>query len=74
MFKVTLEAARVNAHMTQDDVAKSLDVSRQTVSRWECGEVIPSIKNVMRLCSLYECPIDNLSFILPTDNKNHNAK
>lgn len=34
----TLKAHRIQCHMTQEFVAESLGVSRQTVSKWENGE------------------------------------
>lgn len=37
MAKITLAAARVNAGMTQQDVADAMKVSRQTVIDWESG-------------------------------------
>lgn len=36
-FAERLSDARKNAHLTQDQLAERLDVSRQTVSRWEAG-------------------------------------
>lgn len=41
--KITLAAARVNAGMTQEDVAKKLKVSKKTVINWEKGIVTPSL-------------------------------
>lgn len=36
-FAERLSDARKNAHLTQDQLAERLDVSRQTVSKWEAG-------------------------------------
>ena len=37
-FQISLAAARVNANMTQEDVAKELKVGKQTVGNWEKAE------------------------------------
>ncbi len=38
MAKITLAAARVNAGLTQEQLANEMDVSRQTVIDWESGK------------------------------------
>ena len=37
MAQITLEAARVNAHLTQAQLAEKMGVSRQSVIDWENG-------------------------------------
>ena len=39
MLKITLQAARVNAGMTQRQVAQELGVVNKTISNWESGKV-----------------------------------
>ena len=62
-IKISLAAARVNANLTQDDVAKKLRVSNKTVSNWEKGIVIPSAAVLFMLSSIYKIPENNI--ILP---------
>lgn len=38
MGQISLEAARVNANLTQAEVAEKLEVSRNTVIAWERGK------------------------------------
>lgn len=38
MAKITLEAARVNAGLTQADLAEKMEVSRQSIIDWEKGK------------------------------------
>lgn len=45
---------------TQEDLAKRLFVSRQAISKWERGEAIPDIENIIALADLYDISIDNL--------------
>lgn len=47
MAKITLAAARVNANLTQEQLADRMGVSRQTVIDWESG------KREMRTAYLY---------------------
>lgn len=62
-LKISLAAARVNANMTQDEVARVLKVSNKTVGNWEKGVVLPSAAVMFALSSLYQIPEDNI--ILP---------
>ena len=38
MTKISLEAARVNAGLTQEELAQKMGVSRQSVFDWENGK------------------------------------
>ncbi len=49
--------ARKNKSMSQEDVASSLNVSRQSVSLWECDQTIPSLDNLIALSKLYDVSI-----------------
>ena len=46
--------------MTQEKLAQQLGVSRQTVSKWESGEAIPEIGNLMELAEIFSCKLDDL--------------
>lgn len=39
---------------SQSELAEKIDVSRQTVSKWELGETMPDTENVLKLCALFE--------------------
>jgi len=56
--QMTLEALRVNRGLTQQDVADKLGVSRQTVGKWESGEVRPKELVIYALAKLYDVDID----------------
>lgn len=47
-------------NMTQEKLAEKLDVSRQTVSKWESGEAYPEIPKLMELCEIFRCTLDDL--------------
>ena len=42
-----LQGARANANLTQEQVAKALGVSRQTISNWENEKTYPDIVSVI---------------------------
>ena len=56
----TLKARRTQCHMTQEFVAESLGVSRQTVSKWENGTADPSTTNLLALAKLYGVAAEEL--------------
>ena len=55
-----LKAHRIQCHMTQEFVAESLGVSRQTVSKWENGSADPSTTNLLAVAKLYDVPAEEL--------------
>jgi transcriptional regulator with XRE-family HTH domain len=62
-LQISLAAARVNAKLTQEEVAKRLGVSKYTVGSWERGGTEPSVGRMMELCKIYNVPLDCI--ILP---------
>ena len=67
MLKISMKAARVNAGLTQKEVATKLNVSNKTVCSWENGETFPSAEKIDALCNLYGIPYDFINF-LPNDS------
>lgn len=57
-FKISLAAARVNAGLTQDDVARVLRVGKQTIVSWEKGKSEPKMSQSRQLSELYKMPLD----------------
>ena len=58
MFQISMEAARINAKLTQKEVASSMGKSLSTVRNWECGRSIPDAIEFQNLCKLYQIPPD----------------
>lgn len=44
---------RKSKNLTQDDVAEKLNVTRQTVSKWETNQSKPDFDKILPLCDLY---------------------
>ena len=51
---------RQSAGLSQEKLAEQLNVSRQAVSKWERGESLPDIGNIMALADLYGVTVDEL--------------
>lgn len=46
--------------MTQEALAEQLNVSRQTVLKWELDTVYPEMDKIIELCNLFSCTMDEL--------------
>lgn len=55
-----LQRARAKANLTQEQVAETLGVSRQTISNWENEKTYPDIRSVVTLSDLYNVSLDYL--------------
>lgn len=59
-LQISLAAARVNAGMTQEDVAGMMRISKQTLLNWEKGKVIPKPAQLEMMCRIYNISVDNI--------------
>lgn len=59
-IKDLLRINRENNKLTQEQLADKIYVSRQTVSKWERGESLPDLENIIILSDLYDISIDQL--------------
>lgn len=55
-----LQKARMDAGLTQEQVAEALNISRQTLSNWENSRTSPDMKNAVALSELYGVSLDLL--------------
>lgn len=62
VLRISLAAARVNAKMTQSDVAKAMHVTKQTIVNWENGKREPKVSQAAQLSELYRIPLKNIFF------------
>ena len=54
MPQISLKAARVNANLTQAEVAKRLHKNKQTITNWESGKTKVSAADLLILCDMYK--------------------
>ncbi len=55
-----LYTLRKSKNLTQDDVAEKLNVTRQTVSKWETNQSTPDFDKIVPLCELFEIGVEEL--------------
>jgi transcriptional regulator with XRE-family HTH domain len=58
--KIKLNAARVNAGLTQTEVARKLNRNKQTIVNWEKGFTEIKVNDLLALSELYGIPIEYL--------------
>ena len=46
--------------LTQEQFAEKMNITRQTVSRWEADEVIQELSKLVEICSVFSCKLDEL--------------
>ena len=59
-FGENLQFLRKRAGLTQEDLAERMEVSRQSVSKWESNSAYPEMETIIRLCGLFSCDMDTL--------------
>ena len=59
-FGENMQYLRKMQEMTQEELAQRLDVSRQTVSKWEMGAALPEIGKLLEICDLFRCKVDEV--------------
>lgn len=59
-FGENLQFYRKRENMTQEQLADKLEVSRQTISKWEAGTSYPEMEKILQLCELFSCSMDTL--------------
>jgi len=53
-------ALRSKAGLSQGDLAEKLEVSRQSVSKWETGQSVPDLDKIIKLADLFGVSVDEL--------------
>ena len=61
-FANRLASYRKKAGLSQEELADKLGVTRQAVSKWECGESSPDTDNLIALAKLYNVTLDELIY------------
>lgn len=60
LFGENLQYYRKRNNITQEQLAEQLNVSRQTVSKWEAGTSYAEMDKLLQLCDLFCCSLDTL--------------
>ena len=66
MFSERVRLLRRSYNLSQLELAQRLSVSKQSVSNWENGNIMPSIDMLIRIATLFSVSTD---YILGLDNR-----
>jgi len=59
-FADNLKKIRKRKNISQEELAERVGVSRQSVSKWETSEAYPEMNNILELCKIFKCNINDL--------------
>ena len=57
---IELKRLREKKHLTQEEMAARLGISRSAVAMWENGQNIPPTKYLVTVAEMLDCTIDEL--------------
>ena len=60
---ITLKAARINKGYGQDEAAKLIGVSSDTLSNWERGITFPDVPKIRKIEYVYGIKYDDINFL-----------
>lgn len=59
-LKDNLRAMRIERSITQEQLAKKINISLKTISHWETGYTEPSISQLIAIADIYSVSLDEL--------------
>ena len=60
-FPKRLKELRLNAGLTQKDLAKAIEVGRTTISEYESGKIVPKQEGLLKLANHFNVSVDYLT-------------
>lgn len=61
-MQMTLKAIRVNKDLSQEEAAKRIGISEDTLSNYERGKTYPDIPILKKIEKVYEVSYENINF------------
>lgn len=61
-FRNQLTALRKAHHLSQEQLAEQLSVTRQTISKWELGTATPDLARIEQIAHYFDVPAEELLF------------
>lgn len=68
MLSEKIKNLRRKYRLSQEELAERLQVSRQSISKWECGSSTPEIEKIVQLSKLFQVTTD---YLLSDTNDNN---
>mgnify|MGYP002440121129 FL=1 len=62
MLKTKIRELRMERHMEQSELARLVDVRRETIGRLERGQYNPSLKLAMDIAHVFGCTVEDIFF------------
>lgn len=59
-FSEKIQYQRKQQNISQEQLAEQMHVTRQAVSKWEMGESLPDVENIVRLSEIFGVSLDYL--------------
>ena len=66
-MKNRLKVARAEIDLTQEELAKRIGVSRQTINAVESGRYVPSMVLALKMAQVFGKPVEEIFFLEETD-------
>ena len=66
-MKNRLKVARAEIDLTQEELAKRIGVSRQTINAVESGRYVPSTVLALKMAKVFGKPVEEIFFLEETD-------
>lgn len=60
-FGEKLQKLRKENNLSQEQLADMLDVTRQSVSKWESSSTYPEMDKLLSMCKIFKCSLDDLT-------------
>ncbi len=68
MFKDNLMQLRKYHHLTQEELAEKVGISRQALAKWESGETMPDLERSRILAEIFGVSLDDLANYEPEEH------
>lgn len=74
MYGNRLKEMREEKGLSQEELARKLNISRQAISKWENDKTEPDLKSLKMLCDIYEITLDQLVLFHNEKSERENRK
>ena len=73
-FSEKIEKLRKSKGMSQEDLAQKLNVTRQTISKWELNQTVPDMNKLIEISKIFDVSLDELVNDVEINNEDRTYK